>query len=81
MQQQVAFLTGKHPSNPQLASYDLIAVAPGDETLLHQACEKMQIDIISVDLSSKVCVVLVSADVIRTSAFALKRLAWRLKMV
>jgi ribonuclease P/MRP protein subunit RPP1 len=36
-----------------LEKYDLIAVCPSDESLLHQACEKLQVDIISLDLSSK----------------------------
>eukprot|EP01125_Pyxidicula_operculata_P016394 TRINITY_DN562_c0_g1_i1.p1 TRINITY_DN562_c0_g1~~TRINITY_DN562_c0_g1_i1.p1 ORF type:complete len:310 (+),score=40.97 TRINITY_DN562_c0_g1_i1:42-971(+) len=39
-------------SNPVIRSYDLVAVRPTNEKLLHKCCEDLEIDIISIDFSS-----------------------------
>ncbi|RDY03748.1 Ribonuclease P protein subunit p30 [Mucuna pruriens] len=40
-------------SNPILKTYDLIAVKPSNQTVFDLACERMEVDIISIDFSTK----------------------------
>ncbi|KAL2332084.1 hypothetical protein Fmac_019665 [Flemingia macrophylla] len=39
--------------NPILKTYDLVAVKPSNQTAFDLACEKMEVDIISIDFSAK----------------------------
>ncbi|XP_054800047.1 protein GAMETOPHYTE DEFECTIVE 1 [Prosopis cineraria] len=39
--------------NPILKTYDLVAIRPLNQTVFDQACERMEVDIISIDFSGK----------------------------